>query len=294
MVIFITGAAISWPQVYAWASPRQHEHDNTLSLLRNNAVIEAQSVGTGNLSALCSADSVFSTLVRGCEQCVNEYGSQNVTEVYVGNLTYYLDYCSASPPTGFTTTTSTSSTTSSLSAFNVTVTFLTTIPIDGQETVFSLTAYYTSFVPLPETTLITISTVENGKSTNLVFTRSYTPLLSSMVATNTIISSTASNTSPTTTGSPITSSTSPPTGSKSRVWIAGPVVGGIAALALSIGAIFVIRSYLKKKRARRSPQEMDADGNTKTEMAVDERPQELEGPVENPPHQPHELAAGEH
>ncbi|KAI0539108.1 hypothetical protein GGR58DRAFT_525333 [Xylaria digitata] len=207
----------------------------------NNANIEAQSVGMN--SELCDADSAF--------------------------LAYYkwLDYCGATTPV---------INNPSLVGETVFVTIPYTATVSGLQTVFSLIKTLTSFVSLPDTTVIVIETSEDGHRTLWSFMKTFTHLNDPLISKsqNTLPFITVRETSKATPQVPETGSDAIQRG---QAWVAGPVIGGVAGVAILILATWLLFRVRRKRSLRRKANELHGESALKSELEVKVPPQELDG-----------------
>ncbi|TRX92296.1 hypothetical protein FHL15_006911 [Xylaria flabelliformis] len=240
----------------------------------NNASLEAQSIG--KIPELCAPDSAFFRYYDSCASCIDASDSgQETTKDYLDStFGEWIDYCNGSAPAV--------SPISTLSGVEHTVTILYTTTIDGQKTV-------TFFAPIPDTTVITIETTQDGHSTVWTSTKTFTHLPSegSTSGPHNSSSSTATQeTSEATTTSPtdIAESKSIP---RNRTWVAGPVVGGVAGIVILLVVAWVVLRA-KRNRNGKKHHELHGESAIKSELEVKLRPQELDGreqkrqPVELP------------
>ncbi|KAI1185668.1 hypothetical protein F5B17DRAFT_406901 [Nemania serpens] len=254
----------------------------------NNANLEAQSL-VGKSPELCSPDSRFYFYYNSCLSCVeavagkDEYDARSYLDAEFGQ---YLAYCSAIPPETVSGQPPIQSTTSpstpppltastSLVEYTFVATISYTATYNGIITVWPLEKTLISFAPLPNTTLITITTSENGHRTVWEFTKTLTPLPSDAAVPDTeyapsaVISQTT-----TTTDNPTPANTTIESKPKSQAWIAGPVIGGIAGVA-----ILLLAAWFLFRLNKNSQETYEVHGETaiKSELEVKPQAQELDG-----------------
>ncbi|KAJ8122150.1 hypothetical protein O1611_g9915 [Lasiodiplodia mahajangana] len=133
---------------------------------------------------------------------------------------------------------------------------------------------------VPETTVITIETTEDGHKTVWSFTKTYTPLSRESIAAVTSATPIVSETSA---PNPVDTPT-PESTQRSRAWIAGPVIGGVVGVVVILVAVWLL---LRVKRKRRRGYEVHGDSAFKSELEVKAQPQELDG--QGPSQRPAEL-----
>ncbi|KAI1122637.1 hypothetical protein F5Y10DRAFT_70659 [Nemania abortiva] len=256
----------------------------------NNANLEAQSVGKN--PALCAADSTFQTYYEACVVCVETYSSSDATRDYLdptfGQWNAYCDELETS--SGSTQSTPSATVTETpiptpVGYNTVVVTIPYTATINGLGTVWSLEKTLTTFAPLPETTVITIKTSEDGHETVWAFTKTFTALSkTSLVTTTRTTSSSTPNISKTSTPNPTDVMVSEDT-QGSQVWIAGPVIGGVSGVAIVLLAVWLL---LRARGNRRRSHEVHGDSAFKSELEAKLQLPELDGqglgvrPVELP------------
>ncbi|OBT70096.1 hypothetical protein VE03_00636 [Pseudogymnoascus sp. 23342-1-I1] len=211
----------------------------------NNALTVAQQIG--KLPALCGPDSAFLNYYGSCKTCIEANGSGTVQ----GNG-------------------SESSQATSFSAFAQFLSYCDLEPLATSTTSFTLTdgAVSTIFFLVQET-----SSASNASSASSSTERTWTATTSSSTASPTI--------SPTL--SSATSATVPSSSTKSKAWIAGPVIGCTALLALILGLLLYLR-----KRGRKTTIAHNESGSPyeKAELHADE----VKKPVyETETHEIHEV-----
>ncbi|KAI3324162.1 hypothetical protein HD806DRAFT_494281 [Xylariaceae sp. AK1471] len=246
----------------------------------NNAALEAQIVG--EISALCSPGSVYLAYYESCKSCVEGHtaGPSSGTE--------WLGYCDSLNSTQgvSSTTTSQSSQTSQLPSGSTAVGVIMTATIqypatiDGVETVLPLTKIWTSFPPLPDTTVITISTSVNEHLTAWIITKTFTHLPSDLFTMED--SNTVGTQSPTSTPSDMGTQ-------RSQAWIAGPVAGGVAGVAILLLVVWLLFRMRKNRASKRRGHELHGETAIKVEMGVEDQPQEFDASEQARP--PYELPA---
>ncbi|KAI0809434.1 hypothetical protein GGR55DRAFT_649934 [Xylaria sp. FL0064] len=263
----------------------------------NNAVLEAQAVG--KVPELCSPDSVFMSYYTGCVACVeaNASDAQLTTKDYLDPaFAEWIDYCGNTSPSPASTL---------VGEYTGVITILYTTTIDGTETVWPLVKTVTTFAPRPDTAIVTIKTSQDGQPTTWIFTKTFTHLASDFLVSE---SKSTSNPSATTssTGSDMLTSTphssevtvSPPVSTmgsesdqivqSSRAWIAGPVIGGVAGIAILV----LVTWWLLFRSKENESHEVHGESAIKSELEAKHQPQELDShepnrsPVELEGHNP--------
>ncbi|KAI1347730.1 hypothetical protein F5Y01DRAFT_307352 [Xylaria sp. FL0043] len=240
----------------------------------NNANLEAQAVG--KTPDLCSPDSVFMVYYQGCSDCIKDNASDQAASDYLtSTFSEWFDYCNSVSPTSVPPT--------SLEENTATITILYTTTIDGSETVWSLLKTLTTFAPRPDTAVVTIQTSQDGHPTIWTLTKTFTHLASDFFA--------SSSSAPTSsTGSDMLTSTphssevtvSPPVSTmgsesdqsaqSSRSWIAGPVVGGVAGIAILV----LVTWWLLLRSKKNESHEVHGESALKSELEAKHQPQELD------------------
>ncbi|KAI0553956.1 hypothetical protein F4679DRAFT_580125 [Xylaria curta] len=247
----------------------------------NNANLEAQSIGKN--PELCDPDSSFFRYYDACQACLKAFESgQETTRDYLDpTFSSWIDYCNGIPPAV--------SVSGTPSVGEHTVTILYTTTVDGEKTV-------TIFAPIPDTTVITIETAQDGHHTIWTFTKTFThlPIEYSTSKPHNTSSSTASSktsamtppVSEATTTSPIDTTESNST-QRNRAWVAGPAVGGVAGILIMAVVVWVVLRVKRNRNGKRH-HELHGESAFKSELEVKLEPQELDGqeqrrqPVELP------------
>ncbi|KAI1274421.1 hypothetical protein F5Y07DRAFT_373075 [Xylaria sp. FL0933] len=242
----------------------------------NNANLEAQAIG--KTPELCSPDSLFMSYYTACVACLeaNASDAQAITKDYLDpDFAQWLDYCGSTSPSLATTL---------VGEYTGVITILYTTTIDGTKTVWPLVKTVTTFAPRPDTAIVTIKTSQDGQPTTWIFTKTFTHLASDFLVSE---SKTTSNPS---TGSDMSISThhssevtvSPPVNTmgsesdqsarSSRAWIAGPVVGGVAGIAILV----LLTWWLLVRSKKNASHEVHGESAIKSELEAKHQPQELE------------------
>ncbi|KAI0382405.1 hypothetical protein F5Y04DRAFT_252611 [Hypomontagnella monticulosa] len=230
----------------------------------NNAFLEAQRVG--KTPALCASNSAFTTYYESCESCCKENGVE-LSEIL--DFSVYLDYCSAvsATPGSSTVPSSAGSTSSASSASSLQFTVLTTVrpyteDNGGAATTWSFTAVVTLYSPVATTGVIQTTRTVNGAEEISSYTTTFAQLPSDLTTTSA---------PPLATMPP----SSDPAGVSNSAWIAGPVVGGVAAVALAALGGFII---WRRKWKGKTNFELHGETAEKSELGATHPPQELEAP----------------
>ncbi|KAK0740490.1 hypothetical protein B0T18DRAFT_210161 [Schizothecium vesticola] len=303
------------------ASPRIHGRDSTLEARDdvivpavcfstcNNAYLEAQTVG--KTPALCGPESTFIEYYKSCSDCISANTSPDLAleaqKAYLEpKFAQFINFCFEwSAP---------ASTTGTGIRFTSVATDFDTASLESKWSSIGRAASSEGYIVLP-TNLVIITTettsapttLPDGRVTSAPVTRVATiPNLSAWKFTVPVSSTT------TTTGPP-SSPSLPPSGEATsatlavdqpeanKAWIAGPVIGGIAAVAILGFAGFFLFFIRPRRRAAANGGEKDM--TEKAQLHADSipkpPPQEMEGEVNTYPELPAnevpaaELPAGE-
>ncbi|KAI1357273.1 hypothetical protein F5Y08DRAFT_346938 [Xylaria arbuscula] len=257
--------------------------------MTHNANLEAQAIGKN--PELCDSNGSFFEYYNACQACLSTYNTDQQVEDYLSmNFAQYHDYCGASPPIPSSSTSTISASTSYSSAQQtIAVTVLITIPytatVDGAQTVWPLTKTLTSYAPLPDITVLSVTTWQDGHSTIWTFLKTLTPLASDLVTT--ISTYTTPPTTPQETSQVPNATSGNPTATNignnshlSRGGIAGAVIGSVAGvIVVLLAARFLL--HLIKKRNSSKGQELHGESALISEMDHKIKPLELHAQGEN-------------
>ncbi|KAK8043287.1 hypothetical protein PG993_005717 [Apiospora rasikravindrae] len=245
----------------------------------NDAYLEAQRLGKG--PQLCLADSPFQQTLSACRDCLQAHGSNTTVLASEPNFQQFIDSCSATSaavnvPAPVTTWAGTAPSTIVTTENSVTVvrsTLVTTnvvysIEVDGQTTLVTEQHVYPSYAPIPAITVITTTAVlADGRRTTWTDTITYSQLERGPSDNTNTASTTASDT-------PSISKTSPPpespqTTAHNMAWVAGPAVGGVAAVVILavLGFWWRRRGRQHRDRAIANGTTQELDGKEKLELA---------------------------
>ncbi|OTA98978.1 hypothetical protein M426DRAFT_27948 [Hypoxylon sp. CI-4A] len=243
----------------------------------NNVYSEAQRIGKSD--RLCK-DSLFVAYLQNCRDCVkNETGSDDLSST---NLAPFIDYCasvSTSLPSPVVTVSNLGMpnySTSRRSALwfshtnGVLNPLAVTTFLGGVETTLAFSTVVTLYSLLPSTGVILTTQTLDGKATIFNYTTTYVQLPSSGNNSTLIPHGTSTLAQPT----PSLEQTGPSEPS-SQAWIAGPVVGSVAGVAMvALGGFLLWR---RRRFTRKGRQKHELHGNTaiKSELDPTTRPQEL-------------------
>lgn len=167
----------------------------------DNANLEAQAIGKN--PELCDPDGTFFTYYNACQGCLKNADNTQAQDYLDPAFSQFIDYCNALSSTPVTSTPAASASHSSaethitLTAVTVLITIPYTATVDGVQTVWPLTKTLTSFAPLPDLTVLSVTTWEDGHSTIWTFLKTLTSLANDPVAT--VSSNTTLPTAPQTT-----------------------------------------------------------------------------------------------
>ncbi|KAI1121873.1 hypothetical protein F5Y10DRAFT_255371 [Nemania abortiva] len=247
----------------------------------NNANLEAQSVGES--PELCDPDSAFMIYYNACKDCVDSNGGDSTDRDYLSPVfAQWIGYCDSTTVTGGMTMTGAPATPSI--AVTVLVSVLYTTTIDGVKTVWPLTKTLTSYVPLPDTTVISITTSQDGHDTVWTFVKTLTPLANVSLADTSPSPSTARQQT-----SQVSDSTSTnPTGTTMsdnshgiRAWLAGPVIGSIAGAVVIMLAVWFLFRIIKRRRNDLKGHELHGQSALVLELEQKIKALEMHGQGEN-------------
>ncbi|KAI0445162.1 hypothetical protein F4803DRAFT_205353 [Xylaria telfairii] len=212
-----------------WLQPRGLTIPSACYSICNNCFLEAQVVG--KVPELCDPDSAFMMYYNACTDCVDSIGEHKSIDDVDPAFYQFIDYCAAETE-GTTATRSTTVAESAPSTPLAAVTVLVPVPytatINGVTTIWSFTKALTSYAPLPNTTVLSVTTSQDGHLTVWTFVKTLTPL-----AKDTLVDMSPSpSTTPQQTPQVSDSTSTNPAGTtmsdnshRSRAWLAGPVIG---------------------------------------------------------------------
>ncbi|KAK7984628.1 hypothetical protein PG989_012030 [Apiospora arundinis] len=258
-------------------------------VIPDDAYLEAQRVGKNE--ELCKAGSAFQLTLAACNDCVQPYQSPTApgsggNSTSVSSLSQFLDYCNANASAPVVDTTAPPTRL-------VTTTIRATTVLAGHNTTLTDIKVYTSYGPVPFTTIVPQSgTLGDGRPTVWSLTATYFSLpkvLNDDTATtssNVAVGSTSSNsflsTTPAMPDGPsgsLPSTHSSPEDARSMAWVAGPVVGGVAAITI----LALLGYWWKRRRRPRAPSTTAAgmapeiDGKERLEIDGKSQKPELAG-----------------
>ncbi|KAJ0123513.1 hypothetical protein J7T55_011978 [Diaporthe amygdali] len=277
----------------------------------NNAYIEAQS--RGEAPSLCDQDSAFTNYYEGCIACMDQNATQiqdSTRQALDSFFSEYIDYCEAfqsSWLTWYTTVESktifmlpaTGSSTSQFTVWYESSTITSTLPAYFIH--FSAQSLISTYIPPAVFSELAASVASaasmasvTGDATSLVYSvledTSRPPWFSSAVPStyaaqmSTLEASlnellVTSGSTPSTSAATSTQRTTP-TGSGSKAWIAGAVVGSVAGAALILLGFFLFLRH--KRRAMTADKKPGLQGDDKTYM-TGWKPELHSDPVPQPP-----------
>lgn len=236
----------------------------------NNALIEAQSVGTR--PSLCSSNSVFMQYRTACKDCIETSGG-NWTAAFSGEQGEWLYYCDVQPPIPVTPTEGSDSTSSKSIPYEIVTTTLPgTAIIGGVTMTWSFQTAITLYSQIPATAVVEIPKTVNGELTTFTFTTTYRQITTNLELPTSIGDQTTSaiGISPTPTFS------SEPATPASRAWIAGPVVGACSGVFVIIMSAFLLWRRRQRRVKAQSKIELHGNSAVKTELDAPSHPQELD------------------
>ncbi|KAI0481804.1 hypothetical protein F4859DRAFT_476053 [Xylaria cf. heliscus] len=157
----------------------------------------------------------------------------------------------------------------------------------GFTTVWPLEKTLTTYAPLPDRTVITIDTSKDGHHTVWTFTKTFThlpsdALISILQIQNTSSSAVTQDTSTSTarvsdTNLGPTATEESKTARRNQKWVAGPVVGGVAGIAILLLVTWALIRAKRNKDRKRKGHELHGESALKSELETIEQPQELDG-----------------
>ncbi|KAI1747197.1 hypothetical protein F4782DRAFT_521964 [Xylaria castorea] len=272
-----------------WVQPRDQTVPAVCYDGCNNAYFEAQAIGM--TPEVCDS---FSGYCKACRDCLEAYDTNSeATKDYLDStFGQWINYCeagSAIPMTG-TPSVSIPSSTPSLIEQTVVVTILYTATVDGVTTIWPLEMTVTSFAPIPDTTVITIDTSQDGHRTIWTFTKTYAHLSSDALISPLQNTSSSAVTQNISTSTPRTSEVTAESEStqSNRAWVAGPVIGGVTGIVILLLVAWVLFRAKRNRERKRKGHELHGESSLKSELEVKLDPQELDGqeqsrqPVELP------------
>ncbi|KAK2601058.1 hypothetical protein N8I77_010533 [Diaporthe amygdali] len=277
----------------------------------NNAYLEAQS--RGKIPALCDRNSAFSNYYGGCNQCMDKNATQiqDSTRQDLDSLfSPYIDYCEPFQSSWLTWYVTVESVTAvqlltadaSTSQFTVlyeTSTITSTLPAYSIH--FSAQSLISTYIPPAVFSELAASVASaasmasvTGDATSLVYSvledtsrppwfssavpSTYAAQMSTLEASLNELLVTSGSTASTSAATSTQRTT--PTGSGSKAWIAGAVVGSVAGAALILLGIFLFLRH--KRRATTVGKKSDSQGDDSTYM-TGWKPELHSDPAPQPP-----------
>ncbi|KAI5464422.1 hypothetical protein BGZ63DRAFT_451652 [Mariannaea sp. PMI_226] len=209
---------------------------------------------TGKTPALCAPSSPFRLAYNQCAKCIRENIdlSKDLADDYVDPaFNQFINYCD----------------------FSVEITVGIFTKIDGQVQTL------TYIIPLADATSVLTSSSTTLKSlpskpttSTAQPTSTSKPTISTAQPTSTSLSGQTISTNV-----PVDSSTSKSDGGLSRVWIAGPVIGGGVVLAVIFAIIFLLKRRAKKPASAPEGSWVYTKAELHADCVSPEKPGELEG-----------------
>ncbi|KAK7985861.1 hypothetical protein PG988_003483 [Apiospora saccharicola] len=226
----------------------------------NDAYLVLQKVGSNNTSLLCQEDSSFMQYKQACEECVQ---NRNASTAALGA---YLGICEPANPTV------TGTSIIQLITTNVAI----STEIGGVGTVLTAQVVYPSYPgDLATTAVSTATTLVGGRSTVSTIYATYTELPRPLFGTIPPTTSTTQSPSATanqTSGPSIPAPSAPapaPATTRSLAWMAGPVVGGVAAIAV----VAALSWWWRRKRRQTTHSDGAANPTTREGNGQFEKPE---------------------
>lgn len=237
----------------------------------DDAYLEAQTVG--KTAALCEYGSDFERYLTSCKECIAFYSnSTNSNAAYdiSGDFAAFIEFCDTASPTAASTSVANPTTSSFLPLTTWTLPYSTTAT-DG---VIVTGIYTTALYPRPETAAFT--TTAGG----IILQWTVTTIITSFSSPDSQGTGTSTSPIPISTGasSPSTATSDPGATSTSKAWIAGPVVGSIAGVAILSLLLWLFIRRAKKNTLRYDeymPPEMQGDTIMDHELHGEYVPSEL-------------------
>ncbi|GAW17611.1 hypothetical protein ANO14919_070700 [Xylariales sp. No.14919] len=257
----------------------------------NNANIEAQSVGKN--PALCEKDSTFYFYYNACSDCLHNTLSDAEAKDNLNSVfSPWTDYCDETAPLPSTSgggeTVTGTPPPAEETGF---VTITSTEVVSGSRTIFHLSRSLISFAPLSSTTVISITTSQDGHSTVWTFVKTFSLLPNSDSPTSTSQNmpspTTPQETSKLTSQEPEVINTATASGpastvmsdstQRSQAWVAGPVIGAVAGVAILLLGTWLLFRVKRKRGLKRKGHELHGESALKSELESTVPPQELDG-----------------